>query len=69
MSAFLEAKAARYLTSGCVAVTCADSTIGATVKGDTGTWRLFREPDRWRCTCPSWKRCSHLEAVERVTRT
>ena len=68
MSAYLDAKAARYLTSGRVVVTCGEGEIAATVRGDTGTWRLFREPDRWRCTCPAWRRCSHLEAVERVTR-
>ena len=39
----------------------------ATVKGDHDTYLLVRETDRWRCTCPARKRCSHIEAVERVT--
>ena len=67
MSALTATKAARYLLAGSVEITCAEGAVEATVRGDTGTWRLFREPDRWRCSCPAWRRCSHLEAVEKVT--
>ena len=63
----VEAKAERLLLAGDVTVFCSERGLAATVKGDTGTWRLFREPERWRCTCPSRKRCAHIEAVERVT--
>lgn len=68
MSAAVQAKGERYLLERRVEITCSERGIEAKVEGDTGTWTLYREPHRWRCTCPSWKRCSHLEAVERVTR-
>lgn len=66
MSAFTTSKALRLLVMGRVTVRCASNSIEAVVEGDTGTWKLYREADRWPCTCPSRRPCSHLEAVERV---
>ena len=67
MSAFTTGKALRLLVSGRVTVRYGEHGIEATVVGDTGTWSLYREPEGWRCSCPSRRRCSHVEAVERVT--
>ena len=63
----IEAKAERLLLAGRLLVFCGERGVAATVTGDSGTWRLFRESGRWRCTCPSRKRCSHVVAMERVT--
>jgi hypothetical protein len=60
-------KAERYLVSSRVLIICEQNGVAAVVRGDTGTWRLVREPDPWRCTCPARTRCAHVEAVERVT--
>jgi hypothetical protein len=68
VSAFIKQKAARLLTEARVWISCGERGIEAVVQGDTGTWNLYRAPDRWRCGCPSRRRCSHVEAVERVTR-
>ena len=67
MSAFTTAKALRLLVMGRVTVCCGERGLEATVEGDSGAWHVYREPGRWRCTCPSWRPCSHVEAVARVT--
>lgn len=67
MSSFTTAKALRLLVMGRVTVFCSERGTEATVEGDSGTWRVYRAPGRWRCTCPSRRPCSHVEAVERVT--
>jgi hypothetical protein len=66
VSSFTTAKALRLLIGGRAIVACGQRGIEARVRGDHDTYRLFLEPQGWRCTCPSWKRCSHVEAVERV---
>ena len=67
MSAFTTAKALRLLVTARVTVRCGERGLEANVEGDSGVWTLYRERERWRCTCPSRRRCSHVEAVERVT--
>ncbi len=67
MTAFTRAKGTRLLVEGKVVVFCSEDGIAARVQGDHGRYLLFREPDRWRCACPSRGRCAHMEAVERVT--
>lgn len=41
--------------------------LTATVEGDTGTWKVHRDPDGWSCTCPAntlgHKACSHIGAT------
>ena len=59
-------KAERLLLQGHVTVRVIRGET-VLVKGDHDTYSVVRERDRWRCTCPSRKRCSHIEAVERVT--
>jgi hypothetical protein len=39
----------------------------ATVQGDHDQYSLYLDNGRWRCTCKALKRCSHIDAVERVT--
>ena len=63
----VEEKAERLLVTRAVTVRCANDRLYATVVGDHDEYRLVREAGRWRCTCPSRKKCSHIEAVERVT--
>jgi hypothetical protein len=58
-------KADRLLLTGSVSI---PAVTTATVRGDHGEHLLYRvDTGRWRCTCPARKRCSHIEAVERVT--
>lgn len=57
-------KAERLLLEGHVRVPVVREVV---VKGDHDTYYVVREGDRWRCTCPARKKCSHIEAVERVT--
>lgn len=59
----IEEKAERLLLTGSVTIVA----YHALVKGDHGTYAVIREGNRWRCTCPARKKCSHIEAVERVT--
>jgi hypothetical protein len=66
-SAHVRQKASRLLLMGRVRITCSTNGVEAIVQGDTGRWRLFRESDRWRCTCASWAPCSHALAVQLVT--
>ena len=58
---------AALLVMGRVVVGCGEHGLVATVEGDTGTWRVRGGPGRWSCSCPSRRRCSHIEAAERVT--
>lgn len=69
MTDYTEAKAKRLLDEGRVVVFCGENGIAARVQGDHGLYLLFWEPEagRWRCSCPSWRRCAHVEAVSRVT--
>lgn len=63
----IEAKAHRLLASGCVAVVHADErSLVAEVEGDHGRYLVVVEDGRPRCTCPSWRPCSHALAVELV---
>ncbi|MET0937811.1 MAG: hypothetical protein ABWY51_01140 [Gaiellaceae bacterium] len=55
------------LIQGRVVISCGKNGLEAGVEGDHATYRLFREPGRWRCTCASWNGCSHVAAVELVT--
>lgn len=63
----IEDKAARMLAEGRVRVSYSGDGLTAVVQGDTDTYTLHREPDRWRCTCPARVTCSHRRAVELVT--
>jgi hypothetical protein len=63
----VEKKAGRLLLAGALSVFCTGRRLAATVTGDTGTWHVVREPGRWRGTCLSRRRCSHIAAMERVT--
>ena len=65
--AYTRDKASRLLVEGKVVVYCGEDRIAARVEGDHGEYLLFREPDRWRCTCPARVPCAHIEPVERVT--
>jgi hypothetical protein len=56
-------KADRLLLSGHVTI----DTQRAHVKGDHGVYVLTQLQNRWWCSCPARKKCSHIEAVERVT--
>lgn len=59
----IEEKAERLLTSGALTVAFTE----ARVKGDHGTYHVVYRQGRWWCSCPARKKCSHIEAVERVT--
>lgn len=66
---FLKAK--RLLSAGCVTVVEVDGElVRARVAGDHGEYEVSRLPgDRFRCSCPALRwRCSHVVAVELVTR-
>jgi hypothetical protein len=62
----------RYLTEGRLTVERAgDGAIVASCRGDSGDmYRLGYDPGRreWRCTCPAKTRCSHLVALQLVTK-
>jgi hypothetical protein len=62
-SVSIKEKAERLLISGAVIIPAAI----ASVKGDHGTYAVVFREGRWKCNCPARKRCSHIEAVERVT--
>jgi hypothetical protein len=59
----VEEKAERLLLERRVTI----PAYSAIVRGDHDVYAVKREGDRWRCTCPARKKCSHIEAVERVT--
>ena len=61
-------KAARLLAKGAVHVRRADGVrIAATVHGDNGRWVVVLDGERWACSCPAWRSCSHARALELVT--
>jgi hypothetical protein len=63
----MPAKAARLLCTGAVCIVHADGrTVSAIVQGDTGTWDVDCDGERWACSCPARKGCAHLLAVELV---
>jgi hypothetical protein len=66
-SAYVEGKAQRLLRDGQVLVFCTENGIQARVRGDHDAYVLFLGKRGWRCTCASWKPCSHLLAVSLVT--
>jgi hypothetical protein len=41
--------------------------IVAFVRGEHGTYGVELSPDGWHCGCPSFRPCSHIEAVKLVT--
>jgi uncharacterized Zn finger protein len=62
-------KATRLLNCGRLTVEWIDaSTIRATCRGDSGeVYGVGYDPDAgWHCTCPSFGRCSHVLALQRV---
>ena len=59
----VEEKAERLLLERRVTVTVTE----AKVKGDHGEYTVVLHNGLWRCNCPARKKCSHIEAVERVT--
>jgi uncharacterized Zn finger protein len=65
----VEEKAERLLLDGAVTILSVpmSDALSAVVHGDHDVYSVYRETDRWRCTCPARKKCSHIEAVERVT--
>jgi hypothetical protein len=61
-------KALRLLAEGRVYVQRADGVwIAASVQGDHGRYVVAFDGERWACSCPAWKGCAHLAAVELVT--
>jgi hypothetical protein len=56
-------KADRLLLTGHVTI----QSTAATVQGDHDQYSLYLHNGRWRCTCAARKKCSHIDAVERVT--
>jgi hypothetical protein len=66
----VEAKAARYLAEGRLAVVLVTAdAIEATCHGATGTW-LLGWHGGWHCDCPArTDRCAHLTALRLVTTT
>ena len=61
-------KAARLLASGAVHVRRVDgNTVAAVVIGDTGTYEVGFDGERWACSCSAWEGCSHAAAVELCT--
>jgi len=61
------AKATRLLVTGAVCIVQADGlTVSAVVQGDTGAWDVEYEDGHWACSCPAYKPCSHIRAVELV---
>jgi uncharacterized Zn finger protein len=65
----VEEKAGRLLTEGRVHVRRRDEVrIAAVVEGDTNRWVVVCDAEgRWACSCPSFRTCSHVEAVRRIT--
>ena len=63
----IPAKAARLLAEGAVHVQRADGVrIAASVQGDHGRYVVACDGERWACSCPAWKSCAHVRAVELV---
>jgi hypothetical protein len=62
-------KAQRLLATGRVHVRHRDEArVAAMVEGDSGRWVVVCDPEgRCVCSCPSFRSCSHVEAVRRIT--
>jgi hypothetical protein len=61
-------KADRLLAEGRVVVTeVTRRHVDATVRGDTGVYRVVYGDGCWSCSCPTWGGCSHVMAVQMVT--
>jgi hypothetical protein len=64
-------KARRYLTEGrLIVLSVGEGEITASCRGSDQDYFLGFDPSRqaWWCGCPSRSRCSHLEALQLVTR-
>ncbi len=59
----VQEKAERLLLERAVTL----EALEARVKGDHGEYLVVFRNGRWWCPCPARKKCSHIEAVERVT--
>jgi hypothetical protein len=65
------AKATRYLLDGRLTVDAIDGDlVSATCQGDSGRWKLGYNPalNQWHCSCPALKLCSHVAALQTVSR-
>lgn len=62
-------KAARLRSEAKVQIKWAtDQLVVAAVRGDSGVWDIrWTSLQGWHCTCPAYRRCSHIEAVASVT--
>lgn len=61
-------KAERLARAGRVSDLVVDGEfLSATVEGDSGTYRVNRDPEGWRCECPAFEHghrmCSHIGAA------
>lgn len=64
----LNEKAERLARGGAVtSLLTQGDLLSATVEGDSGTWKVTRDPDGWVCACPAnqlgHRMCSHIGAV------
>jgi hypothetical protein len=63
----IQSKAHRLLCAGRVRVVKVEERRRLVlVKGDTGVHRVLWAANRWVCSCPSQRRCSHILAAELV---
>ena len=47
---------------------CTEGVVSAAVRGDHGVYDVqWSRLQGWTCSCPAFKRCSHVEAVCSVT--
>lgn len=62
-------KASRLLTEARLQVTFVNTVlVVGMVRGDSGErYEVACSPSGWTCTCPSFGRCSHIYALQRVT--
>lgn len=65
----VEAKARRYIDEGRLQVVAMrGDRVRARCHGAGGVYEVEHfGAGRWRCTCPSSRRCAHIAAVELVT--
>jgi hypothetical protein len=63
------AKAVRYLGEGRLIVTAIDARqVRATCRGSGAVYDVgWTAETGWTCTCPAFKRCSHVYALQAVT--
>jgi hypothetical protein len=62
VSAAVTAKAHRLVSEGRVTLSAAPAAE-LSVRGDTGTYRVFVSAHGQACNCPATSRCSHIEAA------